>query len=67
MPADFNNLSEVSVDPVSTATMRSIDRVCELSDAMTCGNHVAPSWETRTAVTKNLSAITRLLISSYAI
>ena len=53
--ADFNNFVDESSEPVSTAVIASIGRVCELRAATTSGNHSAPLWETRTAVTRCLS------------
>ena len=42
MRADFNNFVDASTDPVSTAVIKSIGRVCEVSAATTSGNHTAP-------------------------
>ena len=53
--ADFKSFVDASCDPVSTAVMRSIGRVCEVRAATTSGNHTAPLCETRTAVTRCLS------------
>ncbi len=55
MRADLKSLVEASCDPVSTAVIKSIGRVCEVSAATTSGNHTAPLCETRTAVTRCLS------------
>ena len=54
--ADFNNLVDESVEPVSIAEIKSIGRVCEPSAATTSGNHTAPLCVTRTATTRNLSS-----------
>ena len=62
--ADFNNFVDASSDPVSTAVIKSIGRVCEVSAATTSGNQTAPLWETRTAVTRCLSTSAREAIST---
>ena len=52
MRAPLSNFADASVEPVSTATMWSKARVCDANDATTSGNHVAPSWTTRIALTR---------------
>ena len=52
MRAPLSNFADASTEPVSTATMRSALRVCVAREVTTSGNHVAPSWTTRIAVTR---------------
>ncbi|CAB4763442.1 unannotated protein [freshwater metagenome] len=56
IPAPVNIFTELSIDPVSTATIRSTDLVCAEIAAIDSGNQVAPSCETNIAVMKKLSA-----------
>ena len=55
IPALASIFAELSIEPVSTAIIRSICLVCADIAAMDSGNQVWPSCETRIAVTKKLS------------
>jgi ABC-type taurine transport system substrate-binding protein len=55
-PALASIFAELSIEPVSTAMIRSMRLVCAEIAAIASGNQVCPSCETSIAVTKKLSA-----------